>query len=81
MDKEQLNALFGMDTTADHAVGEHIWFLLDNGPMCSGKILHIQTSAPAWQGGPVLPVSYWVDTGTGFPEVVYPSQIIEKKRS
>lgn len=76
-EKEQdLDQLFGEPGRADYKIGDHLLFLED-GVEKSGEIIHIAAPTTTVMGR-LLPTTFSVDCGDGFPHVVLPSQVIQR---
>jgi hypothetical protein len=81
MDTQQLEALYGpCYGHSDHKIGETIRFFdIVDGQEHEGVIEWIQGPGPTHEGGTPQPVSYVldiVDSSTGMPYTVFPSDIV-----
>jgi hypothetical protein len=76
-DPSDLAALYGPEARySEHQRGQTITFFDSaSQQIVTGKIVWVKAAAPAYEGGPVRPLTYMVDTGAGFPAMVYPSDV------
>jgi hypothetical protein len=80
MNETELAALFGPAAPhSEHKRGETIRFTdTESGQVKTGEILWVCADGQAVEGGRHHPVTYVV-AAPGFPAMVYPGQVIEKK--
>jgi len=76
MNQEQRDSLFGKEPQfSEHKSGETIRFK-DGSEEKTGRILHVIPPGQAVVGGEMHPMTYVVDTGHGFPSMVYVSDVL-----
>ncbi|OLD63695.1 MAG: hypothetical protein AUF65_01685 [Chloroflexi bacterium 13_1_20CM_50_12] len=54
------------------------WRDLSTGSIMSGEVIQALPVGRVSVSGPVLPLRYFVDAGTGFPECVYHQEVIQQ---
>lgn len=64
---------------SEHKVGDVIRFSQDGGLEKSGEIIYVRAPAPISAGGEPVPMIYLVACGDGFPDVVFPHEVIEEE--
>ncbi len=65
---------------SEHKVGDFITYRDEQGQEQRGEILHVYGPGVVVQGRTPLPLRYVVALGDeGFPEIVYPSQVIAER--
>jgi hypothetical protein len=76
MDKEQREAAFGPEAQySEHKRGETIRFT-EGGQEKQGTIIHVIASSQAVVDGEMHPLTYVVDTGKGFPSMIYAPDVL-----
>jgi hypothetical protein len=76
--ESDLVALYGpLASHSEHRRGQRISFFdSESQQELSGTIVWIKAAGPSYQGGPARPITYVVDTGAGFPAMVYPGDVL-----
>lgn len=74
--KQQNEALFGPSAPSDYAAGDTIHYQ-DGDDLREGTVLFTRAAGPVREGGPELKQCHFVDTGRGWPKIVYPRQVVE----
>lgn len=62
---------------SEHKVGDEIRYKQGNLEK-SGTIMHVRAPGAVYVGGPSYPIIYMVDSDDGFPDMVYPGEVIEE---
>jgi len=74
--KQQNEALYGASAPSDHAAGDDIQYC-EGDSLREGTVLFTRAAGPVREGGPELKQCHIVDTGKGWPKIVYPRQVVE----
>jgi hypothetical protein len=75
MATQNYDELFGPPGASDYKIGDQIRFR-EAGQIMSGTIIHITGPSETPVSKKPVPTSYQVDAGTGWPIIVYQSDLI-----
>lgn len=74
--KQQNEALYGPSAPSDHAPGDVVTYI-DGEQLSESKIIHTRAAGPVREGGPELKRCHIVESGRGWPKIVYPKNVVE----
>lgn len=79
MTEQNLNEIIGPSAKySEHKAGDEIRYR-QGGMEKSGTITYVRAPGPVVAGGINHPTIYMVDSGDSFPDMVYPSEVIEEE--
>ena len=77
-EEQQLEAIYGPEAKfSDHKRGQIIAYLAYSGQPRRGEIIWVCAAGQALVSGKEMPVHYIVSSGHGWPEIVYPGEVIQ----